>query len=217
MPTLATSKPTSASHHRRRSSIAPSLSPNIAAAHHSPASDTYATTSGLTSGGRFGQHLPTVPATPGIPDMSLSRSPSPSRGGGWASPGLTTPYNSSSRQPSPNRVYANGSANNVTWATAQARSAEVRGYPAFEPRRQGFARHFQLPYFGSSGYADKEKLGRGRWSGGGSMRAKDIPAFLGRIVWRLRARLAIVLGMVLLVILFYATRMSVHYWYLGSS
>jgi mannan polymerase II complex MNN10 subunit len=143
--------------------------------------------------------------------MSLSRSPSPQRAGGWSSPGLTTPYNSTSRTASPARSYANGSANNVTWATAQARSAEIRGYPSFSPRNQGFSRHFRrlstkLPYFGSGDYSDKEKLGRGRLSGPGAGRLNGIMARIGRSIWRLRARFAIVLLIVLFYVLFWVTR-----------
>ncbi|KAK3080936.1 hypothetical protein LTS18_011760, partial [Coniosporium uncinatum] len=103
--------------------------------------------------------------------MSLSRSPSPQRGGGWSSPGLTTPYNSTSRRSSPMRAYANGGPNNITWASAKAKSAEVKSYPAFETRNQNvfarYARKFStgmgLPTFNGDpdkDYAEKEKLGR---------------------------------------------------------
>jgi hypothetical protein len=141
--------------------------------------------------------------------MSLSRSPSPQRSGGWSSPGLTTPYNSNSRRSSPIRSYANGSANNVTWATAQARSDQVR---SFSPRNQGFSRHFQnlsarLPYFNSRDYSDKEKLGRGRWSSSAAgSRFQNVLVFLGRVIWRMRLRFGAVLAFLLLVILFYVTR-----------
>lgn len=172
---------------------------------------TSASQSSGTLSGRFAQSLDTVPGTPGGLDdhMSLSRSPSPQRSGGWSSPGLTTPYNSNSRRSSPIRSYANGSANNVTWATAQARSDQVR---SFSPRNQGFSRHFsglssRLPYFNSQNYSDKEKLGRGRWSSSAAAsRLHNILAFLGRVIWRLRLRFAAVLAFLLVVILFYATR-----------
>ncbi|KAL9003517.1 MAG: hypothetical protein Q9188_003622 [Gyalolechia gomerana] len=64
--------------------------------------------------------------------MSLSRSPSPNRGGGWSSPGLTTPYETLSGRASPRKGYGevqmNGSVgtSNVTWATAKARSDELK-------------------------------------------------------------------------------------------
>lgn len=141
--------------------------------------------------------------------MSLSRSPSPQRSGGWSSPGLTTPYNSNSRRSSPIRSYANGSANNVTWATAQARSDQVR---SFSPKNQGFSRHFKnlsakLPHFNSRDYSDKEKLGRGRWSpSSAGSRFHNILAFVGRVIWRVKLRVAPVLAVLLFIILFYATR-----------
>jgi mannan polymerase II complex MNN10 subunit len=158
--------------------------------------------------------LPVIPGTPADPNMSLSRSPSPQRGGGWSSPGLTTPYNGSSGRSTPMRSYANGSTASVTWASAQARSAEVKGYPSLSSHGQGnfLSRHFRklsmtLPHLG---YAEKEKLGRGRWRPNSNTKIGQAVAFLGRIIWRLRLRLAIVLGFVLCIILFYVTRKHLH-------
>ncbi|KAF2869287.1 galactosyl transferase GMA12/MNN10 family-domain-containing protein [Massariosphaeria phaeospora] len=131
-----------------------------------------------------------------------SRSPSP-RPGGWSSPGLNSPYDASGRA-SPMRGYANGASQNVTWASAQARSAEVKGYTAFSPRNQGFfGRHFrkistQLPF----SYAEKEKLGRGRYQGNKVMQTFKR---IGRNFWRLRRSLGLVLLLILSVILFYVT------------
>jgi len=76
------------------------------------------------------------------------------------------------------RAYANGGPNNITWASAKAKSAEVKSYPAFETRNQNvfarYARKFStgmgLPTFNGDSdkdYAEKEKLGRGRWQAGG--------------------------------------------------
>ncbi|KAF2436458.1 hypothetical protein EJ08DRAFT_578674 [Tothia fuscella] len=140
--------------------------------------------------------------------MSLSRSPSPQRSGGWSSPGLTTPYDGTSRQASPARTYFNGNANNVAWATAQAKSAEVRGYPQFSPKNQGFTRHFRrlsmkLPHFTGGNYSEKEKLGRGRPGPAG--RVKDILSWVGRIFWKLRSRFALVVGVLILTLIFYIT------------
>lgn len=205
----AQSSAATSSQHRRRSSLAP-ISPSLPFPRTSPTSETYGSTSG-TASGRFGQQLEAVPGTPGLPpDMSLSRSPSPQRSGGWSSPGLTTPYNSTSRQASPARSYVNGSANNVTWATAQARSAEVRGYPQFSPRNQGFTRHFRrlsvkLPYFSAGDYSDKEKLGRGR-PGASVSRIQDILSWIGRLFWKLRSRFALVIVFLMLTLIFYITR-----------
>nr|POF26131.1 putative alpha-1,6-mannosyltransferase mnn10 [Quercus suber] len=110
--------------------------------------------------------------------MSLDRSPSPHRGGGWSSPGLTTPVDDRngvprSRGPSPSQAYGNANGGHgVTWATAKQRSERVNGYPSYQSQNQGFfARHMrklseQLPSFAHGGqedrYTEKEKLGRGR-------------------------------------------------------
>ena len=156
--------------------------------------------------------------------MSLSRSPSPNRGGGWSSPGLTTPFDNISRTSSPRRGYGdlqmNGSSsnNNVTWATAKARSEEVNGYPSFSTRNNGFfSRHARqisrsLPSFNIGtrrDYAEKEKLGRGRrWLPNSGSRTGRLATYFGRILWRMRLRLLIVFGFILAVILFYVTRGS---------
>jgi mannan polymerase II complex MNN10 subunit len=139
----------------------------------------------------------------------MSRSPSP-RPGGWSSPGLNTPYDTGGRtSPFPNGA-ASASSNNVTWASAQARSANVQGYTAFAPRNQGFfGKHFRrlstsLPF----SYGEKEKLGRGRGYQGNN----KILQMLNRIgwnLWRLRKPLGTILTILLLYILFYATRMSI--------
>jgi mannan polymerase II complex MNN10 subunit len=131
----------------------------------------------------------------------MSRSPSP-RPGGWSSPGLSTPYDNGGRT-SP---FANGSpTHNVTWATAQARSAEVKGQSSFNPRNQGFfSKHFRristsLPM----SYGDKEKLGRGRYQN------NKFVQFLNRIawnIWRLRRSVGVVLLVIFSIIMFYVTR-----------
>lgn len=101
--------------------------------------------------------------------------------------------------------YPNGASHNVTWASAQARSAEVKSTTAFSPRNQGFfGRHFRristsLPF----SYADKEKLGRGRYSGN---KVVQMLTRLGRILWRMRRPVGLVLLLLLSYILFYVTR-----------
>jgi hypothetical protein len=220
LPTLAPSRLTgvsSSSHRRRRSLSGNPISPTSPRleAPPSPRDELYAETSGSSSD-RFGHHLAPLPDVDESKEMSLSRSPSPQRGGGWASPGLTTPYDSSSRRSSPIRTYPNGNARGVTWATASARSAQVRGAPSFAPRNQGIGRHFRkwsskLPFFSNDrSYAEKEKLGRGRSSSTRSTKLRDYAAHIGRIAWRLRKLLAVTILFVLCIILFYATRKSSH-------
>ena len=145
--------------------------------------------------------------------MSLSRSPSPQRGGGWATPGLTTPYDGSSRRSSPIRTYPNGNAGGVTWASASARSAQLRATPPFVPQSQGIGRHLRrfsakLPFFNSTRtYAEKEKLGRGRSTGARSARLRDYAARVGRRLWKFRLSLGVIFTLCLISILFYTTRM----------
>ncbi|KAK5158150.1 hypothetical protein LTR04_005261 [Oleoguttula sp. CCFEE 6159] len=171
--------------------------------------------------GGSSQPLPAIPGTPyEIPasPMSLSRSPSPHRGGGWSSPGLTMPHNGSSGRTSPMRSYGqylNGGANNVTWASAQAKSAEIKGYPALEPKNQGwFARSFRrlptsLPHFSpkriNDRYAEKEKFGRGRWPPGIKSRLRTIASRIWRAIWRMRLRSIFLVGCIIFAISFYLT------------
>lgn len=206
---------------RRRTSSAaqPPLHLNL----ESRSNDRLGASSGLPTGG-YAQPLPAIPGTP-FGTMSLSRSPSPARGGGWSSPGLTSPFDNVSGKASPRKTYGdipmNGSASasgdNVTWASAKARSEEVNGYPSFSTRNNGFfSRHARklstsLPTFSMGGrrdFSDKEKLGRGRWPPIQGSRTGQFLTYTGRIIWRLRLRLGIVLGLLLAVILFYATRES---------
>ena len=198
LPSLASPLPQNPYNNHRRRSSATSKTPKIVTTDLGITSST----TGSGAGSAAGRILSTIPGTPvsaGASDMSLSRSPSPQSGGGWASPGLTTPYDGTSRRASPVRSYVNGSANNVTWATAQKRSAQVRAYTPGSS--QGFTKHFRrfsnkLPYFNSRDYSDKEKLGRGRPP---LTNPYQVLAFLGRVVWRFRQRFAIALVFLFLV------------------
>lgn len=135
--------------------------------------------------------------------MSLDRSPSPNRDGGWSSPGLVT---SPTGEQSNGRLHGKGKryiaelnggvgvGSNVTWESARANSARVNGsvytsYQQGQNQNQGrgyFSRHLKrvssgLPAFYQGGretrYAEKEKLGRGRIPGS---------LFSGWRHWRLR-------------------------------
>lgn len=140
--------------------------------------------------------------------MSLSREPSPRPGGGWSSPGLSTPANytgmSGRTTPTPRR---NGG---VTWESAKAKTDDINGgYPSVSTSNNGFFhRHMRqlsnsLPRFNMGAdertYAEKEKLGRGR-----SRWMRKIPS-LSR-VRRTRKRYLLLLTCVLLYILFLITR-----------
>ncbi|KAJ9195592.1 CAZyme family GT34 [Paecilomyces variotii] len=131
--------------------------------------------------------------------MSLSRSPSPHPGGGWSSPGLTPNSGSSS----PRTVYSSSAAgpSGISWAAAKAKSEEVKGYPSFSTRNNGFFSRQKrrisasLPRFrlnsNSKDYREKEKLGRGRWQDNSSLAGRVI-ALLGALLRRTRIRLLLV-------------------------
>lgn len=208
--------PTTGSQRRRRASSAAKRTPTPTLNLQEPTSSKRRSgaSSGLSADG-LTQPLPPIPSTPA--HMSLSRSPSPNRGGGWSSPGLTTPYENLSGTASPRKGYGelqmNGSGSgNVTWATAKAKSDEVNGYPSFSTKNNGFfSRHARqmsrsLPSFVRG--AEKEKLGRGRWYPNNGSRAGRILAFVGRTIWRLRLRLLVALSLILAIIVFYVTRES---------
>ncbi|KAF2716365.1 glycosyltransferase family 34 protein [Polychaeton citri CBS 116435] len=167
--------------------------------------------------------------------MSLDRSPSPQRGGGWSSPGLTTPYDegaSRSRSRSPLKNYGdlNGSgtsSHSVTWSSAKAASSRVNGQPSYQSQNQGFfGRHMRklsmgLPYFHTGGqedrFAEKEKLQRGRLGAapGGLPAFKDIPRWLGLQLSRRRKYLALLGLLIGLVLLWFQTPLK--YWYRRTS
>ncbi|KAI9749816.1 MAG: hypothetical protein M4579_006720 [Chaenotheca gracillima] len=148
--------------------------------------------------------------------MSLSRSPSPRLGGGWATPGLNTAYNTNSGRSSPARSFqqGNGDPRGVTWASASAKSHQVNGYASYQGRGGFFGGSWRrlsasLPSFnlGANGrdYAEKEKLGRGRWSPDNASWPSRVKTFVGGTLRRMRARGLIVLVFLLLVFVFYVT------------
>jgi mannan polymerase II complex MNN10 subunit len=151
--------------------------------------------------------------------MSLSRSPSPRRDGGWSSPGLTTPFDETNgRSRSPRKPYGgiNGvPQGGVTWASAKANSARVNGYPSYQSQNQGFfSRHMRnlsesLPYFAHGGQedrlAEKEKAGRGRHAGLGSSWA-DVPRRIGLLLSRRRKYAAMLVLAVLAILLWFSKR-----------
>ena len=213
-----TSAAVGSSHRRRRSSIVFSHAPQINV---QPSDDTGnfpGASSGLPANS-FIRPLSTIPGSPAV-DMSLSRSPSPQRGGGWSSPGLTTPYDSMSGRSTPRRTYrefpfnVNGGPDHrdVTWASAKAKSEEVNGgvHKSATKNNSFLARSVRnvsgrLPSFFKVGntYAEKEKMQRGRLHRG---RIKSYCVHLGGLFWRLRLRLLLILTFIAAIIVFYVSR-----------
>ena len=154
--------------------------------------------------------------------MSLSRSPSPRHGGGWASPGLTSPFDTMGGSSSPRKTYGDiemnghGNRTEVTWSSVKARSEEVRSYPSFSTRNTGFfsrnARKISssLPRFnlGGRNYAEKEKLGRGRWIQNPGGRYGRLNTFCGNVLRKMKLRLMVTLALAVIIILFCTTRES---------
>jgi hypothetical protein len=163
------------------------------------------------------QILPPIPGTPNFP-MSLSRSPSPRPGGGWASPGLNSPaFANVSGRSSPHRSYggSNGNGNSVTWESVKAKTEGVNGYPSFSTQNTGFFnRHYRklsssLPRFSigsEKSYAEKEKLGRWRWMPNDGSRLGRLRAAAGKVSRKMRLRLLVGLAFIMMFILFYTTR-----------
>lgn len=145
--------------------------------------------------------------------MSLSRSPSPVPGGGWASPGLN--INASGRS-SPVPGYSASNGTPVIWESARQKTmGAAGGYPSFSTHNQGFfTRHMRrlsssLPRFSSSThYAEKEKLGRGRWSANNVPLLGRLRAMMARMGRKMKLRLLFALLLILSVIIFFNTRSS---------
>ena len=187
------------SHRRRRSTLTNALQTLLLDRAKSADSNKHPTQSSP-------QSLLPLPGTPNLP-MSLSRSPSPSPGGGWASPGLSSPaFVNVSGRPSPHK----------TWESAQAKTDGVSGHPSFSTQNNGFfKRHYRklsnsLPRFSigsEKSYAEKEKLGRGRWTPRDGSKLGRLRAAAGRVSRKMRLRLLVVLAFIMMFILFYSTRM----------
>lgn len=146
--------------------------------------------------------------------MTLSRSPSPIRGGGWSSPGLNI---STSGRSSPATVFAKASnESQPLWESSRAKNMGAKGYPAFETQNKGFfQRHMRrisqsLPRFNTSThYAEKEKLQGGRGSAAHRMplfgKARDVAGRMGR---KAKLRLFLVSLLLFAVWIFFHSRTS---------
>jgi mannan polymerase II complex MNN10 subunit len=109
----------------------------------------------------------------------------------------------------------NGGTSGVSWASAKAKSDEVKGYPSFSTRNNGFFSRqsrklsASLPRFNlpsRRNYREKEKLGRGRWYPDNGRRLGRLKTFIGRIFRRMRLRFLLLITFIIFVFLFYVTR-----------
>lgn len=140
--------------------------------------------------------------------MSLSRSPSPSPNGGWSTPGLTDHTGRGSPRNLPYEM--NGYASDdISWAAAKAKNDQVRKYPSFSTRNEGFFSRSKrkisstLPTFNSFATTKKdwrqsEKLGRGRWHPGAGGRWSKLRTYAGNVLRKFRF-LFLILSIILVV------------------
>ena len=137
--------------------------------------------------------------------MSLSRSPSPVPGGGWASPGLST----NSGRSSPAQVTGGSAA----WESAKMRNHGVNGYPSFSTQKSsGFlVRHMRqisssLPRFAPPTHAQKTKSARDAWTGQQAPFLGRIGSVIRRVGRRLRWRTVAGCVLCVLLLIFYNSR-----------
>lgn len=153
--------------------------------------------------------------------MPLSRTPSPPEQGDWSSPGLTSAFVDGGGRPSSSHGSQTPSRNGtpVTWESAKKKSQVVNGggyTPFAKPQRPGFFhRNFRrlsssLPRFNIGrdvySYAEKEKLGRGRWQASNGTKIGRLVNTIMRTILNLKLRYIVVLLFVFAYILFYSSR-----------
>ncbi|KAL2269959.1 hypothetical protein VTJ83DRAFT_2143 [Remersonia thermophila] len=163
-----------------------------------------------------------TPTTP----MSLSRSTSPIPGGGWATPGLdmtngrSSPTRAASGTPAAWQQSSRlgRSPGGGSGGSGGSRKNNQYRYPSFSTRTQGFfGRHMRhlsntLPRFNSSSsYADKEKLGRGRWSPRNTTLSGRVLSLLGRMGRKMKLRLLVLLFFLLALLVLFSSSF-VHRW-----
>ncbi|KAK0753979.1 galactosyl transferase GMA12/MNN10 family-domain-containing protein [Schizothecium vesticola] len=149
--------------------------------------------------------------------MSLSRSPSPVPGGGWASPGLN--INTSGRS-SPSQAYTGSTATPVMWESARLKRAGNSGYPSFSTQNKGFfTRHMRrisssLPRFSNAqqhAEKEKDKPVRAPWSVQNLPLLGRLRGIMARMGRKMKMRLLFLFLLVMAVVLFYTTPL-VYYW-----
>lgn len=141
------------------------------------------------------------------PSMSLSRSPSPRRGGGWSTPGLGDDSDHGTPR---RRDYGNlngSTPNDTAWAAAKAKSTQIQNTPSFTTRNEGFFSRQKrkisatLPRFNSFNSNRKdwnaEKLGRGRWRPAGSGKWSSLKTLVGNILRKFKVLIVMIIFMIL--------------------
>ncbi|KAG8629237.1 hypothetical protein KVT40_003102 [Elsinoe batatas] len=133
----------------------------------------------------------------------FSRSPSPNSGAGWATPTLSSPRQIS-RSTTP-KMHG-GNSHDVNWASAQARSAQVNGYPKSPNGGAGLGFLGRVGRSVSQGLplwteeARKDKYSHGSWSPGGG-KGSGVKSWLrsvSRMAMRMRLRSVLLVVLVIL-------------------
>ncbi|KAK4212492.1 alpha-1,2-galactosyltransferase [Rhypophila decipiens] len=146
--------------------------------------------------------------------MSLSRSPSPVLGGGWASPGLNLP---SSGRSSPSKGNTGSNGTPVMWESARMKNTGASGYPSFSTNNQGFiSKHMRrisssLPRFNANQYVEKDKTPGGRWSVQNVPLLGRLRGIMARMGRKMKIRLLLVLLFIVSMIIFFNSPL-LYYW-----
>lgn len=105
----------------------------------------------------------------------------------------------------------------MSWESAKAKSEGVNGYPSFSTHNNGFFnRHYRkisssLPRFNmgsDKSYAEKEKLGRGRWSVRGASKLARLRSLVRRTNRKTKIRFLIGLALIALYFIWSMSRKS---------
>lgn len=108
----------------------------------------------------------------------------------------------------------------MTWESAKAKTEGVNGYPSFSTQNNGFFnRHYRnisnsLPSFNlgpEKSYAEKEKLGRGRWMTRDGSRMARLRSMVRRISRKAKIRMLLIAAFFVMIILFYTTRKTLRH------
>ncbi|POS87526.1 hypothetical protein EPUL_001941 [Erysiphe pulchra] len=156
--------------------------------------------------------------------MSSSRSPSPRTGNGWASPGINIDFSDSTgtARSSPLDHYHTfiGNERTVTWESSKTMKNKSSRFPPYDKKNYGFFTRLYnhlsrtLLRFNMKpqiSYAEKEKLGRGRWSTRDRFKVAQLSSFVRRTRRKTKIRLLTMIGLIAVYILFYFT--PAHYWW----
>ena len=144
--------------------------------------------------------------------MLYSQSTSPRHSGGWQTPttenrfAQASPGGKSYTDTNGVRRMNGFTSNDNPWAAAKAKSDQVRGYPSFSTRNEGFFLRSKrritqtLPRFRIDGedWRSTEKLGRGQWQPGGRRNWSSLRTLVGNVLRRFK--IVFILLMIIVVV-----------------